>query len=192
MPDVDSKRLFIAVKLPRNIISALEDHQKQLQKCGADAKWVEPRNNHLTLKFLGSVPAEKIKGLIEELDKLFSAQRSFQVILFELGCFPAPSSARVIWAGLEDTGLILKNIASDIEDSLQKLGFEKENREFKAHATLARIRSGQNRIALIEKLEELNTGFKKKKFSIDNITLFESKLSPKGPAYSIIHQVKFK
>ena len=97
----------------------------------------------------------------------------------------------MLWAGLIDPGRQLAGIAQLLEDSLEKMGFEKENRPFQAHATLGRIRSSLNKITLIEKIKYINEHFKPQEFSINNITLFESKLSPHGPAYSVIHKVKF-
>lgn len=192
MPDVESKRLFVAVQLPPPIEDILSTCQKKLQKSGSDAKWVEPQNIHLTLKFLGSVPIDIIESLAKTLDKLFGQFKKFEVTLSVLGCFPSQHSVRVVWAGLEDKNNTLKGIAAKLDDALLKLGFEKESRDFQAHATLARVRSPRNQTSLIEKIKEANQEFKNEKFLIDNITLFESKLNPKGPTYSIIHQVKFK
>lgn len=192
MPGINYKRLFIAVEFPQHIISILKERQEQIKKSGVDAKWVSPHNIHLTLKFLGKVPAEKIESLSGILDSLFSAQKSFQVILSELGYFHMHFYAQVIWAGLKDPGMTLNNIVSNLDDSLSKLGFKKEGREFQPHATLARLRFGQSKIPLTETLDELNLKSKKTIFFVDNITLFESRLSPEGPAYFIIHKVKLK
>ncbi len=192
MPDVNTKRLFIAIELPPGIKDSLGSIQKELKQTGADAKWVEPENIHLTLKFLGSVETEKIKDIARILDKISLENRRLSVSLDQLGVFPSLNSARVVWAGV--TGKIedLKNIAQNLDKELSGLKFEKETREFQAHATIARIRSSRNRAALAQKIKDANQNFSRQDFSIDNITLFESTLSPHGPTYSIIHQVKLK
>lgn len=191
MPAIETKRLFIAIEIPENIKTYLAAIQKELKTSGADAKWVEPENIHLTLKFLGSVEIGRIKNLEEVLIKRFHQTKQFKMTLNQLGAFPSISSCRVLWAGLDDRTDNLKNIALGIDEEFSKLGFEKEAREFQAHATLARIRSSRNKIALIEKIKHAQENLKIMDFTIDNLTLFESRLSPKGPTYSIIHQIKF-
>lgn len=185
-------RLFIAVELPPDVRKKLASLQKDLQKTGADAKWVEPENIHLTVKFLGNVEPDKAGKIGSLLEKLFGRQPAFEAALDEIGCFPSLGAPRVVWAGLTDADKLLGRIAQKTEEELAKMGFEKENRPFTAHSTLARIRSARNRTALASEILDINKDFKKKTFLIDNITLFESHLSPKGPAYSIIHQVKFR
>lgn len=185
-------RLFIAVELPTEIREKLSSLQKNLQKTGADAKWVEPDHIHLTVKFLGNVELEKASAIGALLDKLFPHQATFEMTLDEIGCFPSLGAPRVVWAGLRNADKTLERIVQTTEEELYKMGFEKEVRPFTAHATLGRIRSPRNRTALSLKIEDINRDFKKERFQIDNITLFESRLSPKGPAYSIIHQVKFR
>lgn len=192
MPGIETLRLFIAVDLPERVKKILSACEKELEKSGADAKWIKSENVHLTIKFLGHVPSETIKNITDILDNLLSGHEKFEVTLSELGCFPKIATPRIVWAGVEDKKQILKNIAFSVEEALTKCGFEKEKKEFQAHATLGRIRSHQNRIALMEKIIDANQHFKKEKFLIDNITLFESRLSPQGPAYSVVHQIKFK
>ncbi|MFH0877157.1 MAG: RNA 2',3'-cyclic phosphodiesterase [Candidatus Omnitrophota bacterium] len=184
-------RLFIAVELPPAANTHLTEIQKTLKTSGADAKWVEPQNIHFTLKFLGPTPSEKFERIKSTLAQLFGSHKQFALCLESIGGFPSLDSPRVIWAGLNDANGQLRSMALVLDQALAGMGFEKETREFQAHATLARLRSGRNKIALIEKIKQLNQDLKPLEFSIDNITLFESKLSPHGPTYSILHQVKF-
>ena len=191
MPQLETKRLFIAIELPASIKSHLENYQRELKKTGADVKWVEPQNIHLTLKFLGKTKTDQIPKIVDILKRLAASQKHVPVSLNQLGFFPEKKSPRVLWAGLNDKTKTLEKIALFLEEALAPLGFEKETRAFQSHTTLARVRSSQNILALIEKINELDENFKIADFFIDNITLFESELTPHGPIYSIIHQVKF-
>lgn len=191
MPLLEQKRLFIAIELPPDTKKRLQSMQNELKKCGPDVKWVEPENIHLTLKFLGNVGTKESEKIGELLEKNFSSKKSFKVTLDRLGCFPTLHSPRILWAGFEDKQGRTRNIARILDDSLNGLGFDKETREFQLHATLGRFRSPRNKIAFIKQIEELNRGFKPYDLCADNITLFESKLSPKGPAYAILRSVKF-
>ena len=100
-------------------------------------------------------------------------------------------SPRVVWAGFQDEDKATQDIADLTDEAMTKFGFKKESREFQAHATLARVRSSRNKAALAEKIDQANQDFKPQTARIDNITLFESQLTPKGPTYTIVHQVKF-
>ena len=192
MPPVESKRLFFAIELPSFVKTRLAEIQKELKTTGADVKWVETENIHITLKFLGNVGIDQIKDLNETLNKEFCLEKIFPTQLDRLGCFPSQRSPRVVWAGFKDQDDHLQNIADRLDRGISTLGFQKETRKFQSHATLGRIRSMRNTIALSAKIEEYNNDSKPLDLTIDNITLFESLLSPKGPTYSVIHQVKFK
>lgn len=191
MPLLEQKRLFIALELPSDVKKRLHSIQNELKKCGPDVKWVETENIHLTLKFLGEVETERSQRISKLLEKYFSSNKRFKIKLGHLGCFPSLRSPRILWAGFEDKQGNSTKIAHILDDSLNEIGFNKEVREFQLHATLGRVRSPLNKIAFIEKIEELNRGFEPCDLYIDNITLFESKLSPKGPAYEALHSVKF-
>jgi 2'-5' RNA ligase len=191
MPGV-TKRLFLAVSLPDPVKKNLENCQRELNKCGAAAKWVKPENIHITLKFLGSVPQEKIKPLIKVIEKGFGRLKCFPAICDRIGYFPPDNAPKVVWAELTGEKNLFKDLSGAIEEILSKSGFPKEKREFQAHATLARLRSSRNALALIEKINELNRDFKKMPVRIDNITLFESQLGSLGPTYTPLHQIKLK
>jgi 2'-5' RNA ligase len=190
MPPLDTKRLFIAIELPATLKAHLESYQKELNEAGADVKWTDPQNIHLTLKFLGKTPTDKIPEIITLLDRLSHQYKHFRTHLNQLGFFPPQKTPRVIWAGLDEQKQPLKEIAAFLEEALSSLGFEKETRVFQAHITLGRIRSSRNTLALIEKINHLNEGFQATDLLIDTATLFESQLSPHGPTYSVIHQTK--
>ncbi|HQP91269.1 MAG TPA: RNA 2',3'-cyclic phosphodiesterase [Candidatus Omnitrophota bacterium] len=191
MSPLVTKRLFIAVELPKKVKKTLSSLQDSLKKTGADIKWVEPENIHLTLKFLGAVKTETINNITKKIDK-FRDEKKIKTELFGLGGFPSLTGIRVIWAGLTDEKERILKIAHDLEGDLENFGFEREKRRFKAHITLGRMRSDCNKLSLIEKIKAINQDFEKIIFEVDNITLFESKLSPHGPTYSIIHQARFK
>ncbi|OIO35644.1 MAG: 2'-5' RNA ligase [Candidatus Omnitrophica bacterium CG1_02_44_16] len=178
------KRLFIATELPPDVKKRLQSIQNELKKFGPDVKWVEPKNIHLTIKFLGNVEAKVSEKIGKLLEKDFSLNKSFKVTLDRIGCFPSLQAPRILWAGFEDKQNNSKKIA-------RLLGNPLSDREFQLHATLGRFRSSYEITAFIEQIKKLNLTFKPYDFFIDNITLFESRLSAKGPAYTILHGVKF-
>lgn len=183
------QRLFIACDLPADIKTRLASLQKFLQQSGSDTKWVEPHHIHVTLKFLGDTPSQKTRDIVKLIDKIFKDQKSFVVKLDRLGAFGSRHAPRIIWAGLEDDQA-LKKMAASLETNLSSLGFIKEDKPFRAHVTLGRVRSGRNRVALADLLTHAQESFKEEIWRIDNVTLFESQLSADGAAYHVLHKVK--
>jgi 2'-5' RNA ligase len=186
---VSRQRLFIASDPPVSVKTHLASLQKTLRQSGSDTQWVEPHNIHLTLKFLGDTLPEKTRDIAVLLDKIFKDQKSFVARLDCLGAFPSRHAPRIIWVGLRDDQTLGK-MAGALETALFPLGFAKEDRPFQAHMTLGRVRSARNRVALADLLTHARESFKEEIFRIDNVTLFESRLSTSGPAYLGLHKVR--
>ena len=174
-------RTFIAIELNKEIKDSLTEIQKELESSQADIKWVKPENIHLTLKFLGEVKEAKIPEIIQRLQEFGDQIKPFTVRISDLGAFPSPTSARVIWAGVKEETTELMKLAEIIEDGLVKLGFPKESRKFSAHLTLGRLRSNKNKGKLIRELEKIKIpGLTQR---INSIGLFKSVLHPTGGVY---------
>lgn len=145
-------RLFIALNLPADIKAHLQQTQDILKKCAVEAKWVETKNLHITLKFLGEIKeeskTEKIKEIIAAGGRRFN---SISVSLTNFGFFPNENRPRVFFIATDKEDS-LKNIADFLEDKLEPLGFAKENR-FKSHITLARLKSPKNIDCLKKEME---------------------------------------
>ena len=187
----ETLRTFIAVELPDSLHKELAQLETILRRSGADVKWVNPENIHITLKFLGYVTPENIKKIEKLLDGLARPFAPFSITAEGIGAFPKLLYPRVIWVGIKDTSGKIKEIAEKLDDALLKLGFEKESREFTAHLTLGRVRSLKNK----EKLKEL---IEKNPFSCDidiqvgKVVLFKSTLTQSGSIYTKLHEAIFK
>ncbi len=145
---------------------------------------------HITIKFLGNTKIEKINTIKNELTRSFSNNKKFSVVLKEIGAFPSLDSPRIIWAGFLDRDSGLENFVNLSESLFEKLGFPKEIRAFRAHATIGRVRSGKNLPALIEQLKKINQLLEPGDFYIDKLCLMESALTGKGPVYSTIQEIE--
>ena len=134
-------RAFIAIDLPPKTKAAVSVLQEKLKNPGADLKWVEPDNIHLTLKFLGEIDPgqlDKINAIIEMVAK---NNPDFVMHINSLGAFPKIDYCKVIWVGLDKGDSETKNLAQELEEKLEILGIPKEDREFSTHITIARLRS---------------------------------------------------
>ena len=184
-------RAFIAIELPQEIKNRITGLQKELQRTGADVKWVEPRNIHLTLKFLGEINKDMFIKLIGIIENLAKNNQPFTASLFSLGVFPKTDFARVIWTGIDKGEKETTLLAKDLEDRIQGLGIPKENRPFSTHITLGRIRSTKNREKLMPAILELGKELGKEnlEFNIEKIVLFKSSLTSSGPIYETLKEV---
>lgn len=175
-------RTFIAIDLTASVREKISNIQNVLKKCDLDAKWVSPENAHITLKFLGWVKdpgqIEKIKKIIKETAIKF---KCLDVNLKEFGFFPNERRPRVFFISTDKED-ILKNISCELEEKLEKCGFEKEGR-FRSHITIARFRSPKNIDALSRELKDIKV---KETLPIKEITLFKSTLTKAGPVYEVI------
>ena len=179
-------RTFIAIDIP--VSQKVTEIINELKKTQIDAKIVETENMHLTLKFLGDID----ENLIDEIEKIIKDailnMQPFEITLKNLGVFPNQKYMKVAWIGVENAEH-LKKIAETIDTKLKDLGFEKEKRPFSVHLTIARIKSAKNKEKLIDLIDKYqNTELQKIK--INKIILKKSILTPKGPIYTNLKEIK--
>jgi len=187
-------RTFIAIALPKEIKDSLAKLQEELRSSGADVKWVEPANIHLTLKFIGEITEELLEKFRDVLIKISQDMPAFKADITSVGAFPKIESPRVIWAGLSQGDKETKMIVKRLEEKLNKLGIPKEDRLFSSHITLGRTRSGLNQKALVEKIAQLKDYFTKNTagFTVKKISLYKSTLTPQGPIYEALLDASLK
>lgn len=148
-------RLFVALDVPEEVHAALAELSARLRKTCQSARWVRLEGVHITLKFIGEVPAEQYEGIRQTLGGLPSFA-PIEVRFAGLGFFPSPRRPRVFWAGVEG-GPHLAELAAAIEMKLEPLGIAPEKRAFHPHLTLARFESPQGTQALRDAVESLGT-----------------------------------
>jgi RNA 2',3'-cyclic 3'-phosphodiesterase len=177
-------RLFVAVEIAPEIRDRLTGLVAQLRPSLASASWVRPEGLHITLKFLGNVPDEKLGAIKSALHSVKAAP--FLLAITNVGVFPNPRSPRVLWAGIE-SGPELAALARKVEDALNPLGFEREKRAFSPHVTLARFKNGKAKPkldAVLSAMPEAGRALAFGTMAAAQFHLYESKLSPQGARYS--------
>ena len=186
----DKVRCFIAADITDAVKNELEGVLDILKKQGADVKWVDLQNMHLTLKFLGYAGQEELSQVKIFLQGLASSQKPFNSHCAGLGAFPSLEHPRVLWAGIDEGREEFKVLAGLIESGTAALGFEKEERPFSAHLTLGRVRGPKNLKNLCESIK--NTSFSSAhKNKIAHVALYKSILSSEGPVYEVIQKFDF-
>jgi 2'-5' RNA ligase len=132
-------RTFIAVTLAASTVEEIAKVQAELKEIKADIRWVRAENMHLTLKFLGDTNRSKIGPILEVLHTTLQRQPAFSVHAQGLGGFPDLTRPRMVWAGLTEDRLIA--VSHAVETALVPLDFPMEQRPFRPHLTLGRVRS---------------------------------------------------
>lgn len=182
--------MFVAVELASAVSRQMEEIQSLLRAAADDVSWVRPENFHLTLKFLGATPSERIESIRRALVRAVSGTEPFEVELSRVGAFPSPSRARVVWIGLAPERP-LAQLAGRIEDELEGLGVAREERPFAAHVTLGRRRSPRRDEALQRMLGELTVASGARS-RVAEAVLMQSQLRPGGPIYTPVARFPFK
>lgn len=131
-------RLFLAIDLSDGARSHLVDVRERLEPALPKVAYTKPANLHLTLKFLGEVEPKRVGPIVESLG-MIRTQR-LELHTSGIGCFPARGPMRVITAPMEGTVKPLRALVEAIEQRCRFLGFEREQRAYKPHVTLARAR----------------------------------------------------
>lgn len=183
-------RLFIAMPLPDEIEELLGKAVFVLKQKRTRVKWVAPKNIHLTLKFLGETDEEKVASISDSIRKVAEKYNTVHSRLDKLGAFPNLNRPRVVWAGLSDGIDILTTVASDIETEMARLGFEKENRPFRCHLTLGRVKDNFNLAELADAIS--NYELTPTDVTFSSIDLFKSTLTPRGPIYDRLFEAELK
>lgn len=184
----ESIRSFIAFDINNpQVLQRLGEAQDILAKTGADLSLVKPENIHITLRFLGDITP----GMVEKIDKEMQSVvfKPFDVEIKGVGAFPTVRYARVVWAGILQGAEELKNVFDQLEPRLRQLAFAPDSKGFSPHLTIARVRSGQNKEALVSCVNEL-IAFEFGKVHADSLRLKKSVLTPKGPIYSILKEAR--
>lgn len=175
-------RLFVALELPGDVRRALAALVERLASTGADVKWVEEENFHLTLKFLGEVEPVRLAPLGEALSRAAAQMAPFRFTAAGTGAFPSARRPRVIWVGVEEGKEELRDLAGRMDRALADLGFPPEERPFSAHLTLGRVRSPKGMEELVRALGAAT--FEGREVAVREVVLFQSVLGRAGPVYT--------
>ncbi len=185
-----SIRSFVAIALPGSTRGQIEELIAELRKSDAQVGWVRSEGVHLTLKFLGNVSAQVIEGIKAAL--CLAAGQTGPIRIEPAGCgaFPGIKSPRVIWVGLRGQIDPLAALARRVEEGLISLGFKPEDRPFKPHLTIGRVK-GRTRLARLQEMLISHADFAAEPFDASAIVLYKSELRPEGARYIPLFKAPF-
>ncbi|NUO63706.1 MAG: RNA 2',3'-cyclic phosphodiesterase [Gemmatimonadaceae bacterium] len=179
-------RLFLAINPPSELRGSLAEAMRPLRDAAPGLRWVSAERVHLTVRFLGDQPIERLAEIRVAVDTAAARHVEAPVALGRLGAFPNFRRARVVWLGVAPDPR-LELLHHDVEEACVRLGFEPEGRPFRPHLTIARVPDGAPEEEL-RALHRLARSFPfEATIDVPSIDLMVSELSPEGPRYRLLH-----
>ena len=178
-------RCFVAIELPEDVRKEIHRISDKLKTSKlVNGSFVNKKNLHLTLKFIGELSEEQIELVKKNLSEIILAK--FNCSTGKTGTFPSEDYVKVVWLELIADGIMhLKGL---VDNKLNATGIKTDDKEFSSHITFARIRGVKDKPKLLEFLPGL--GIKKMNFPIEKFLLIKSELTREGPIYRTIEEFK--
>jgi len=181
-------RSFVAFDIDNElVVRRLSEVQGMLVNTGANLKLVKPQNIHVTMRFLGNISPPMVDLIHEEMKQI--SFTPFEIELRGLGAFPSLRYARVVWAGIRKGADELVNVFNQLESRLRRLGFKPDRKGFSPHLTIARVRTGRHKAELVKCVDDL-ADYEFGVIKADCLRLKKSVLTPKGPIYTTLREVR--
>ena len=174
-------RAFIAIALPDEVKNRLAEAIQRLTPLASEVTWSKRDQLHLTLAFLGEVAPAILPHVVTAAERICAARPAFACRAFGLGFFGNKRNPKVLWAGV-DPSPELVSLHEELWTALKKFGFEDSEADFRPHITLGRCREAARNQPLIKAMEA-DEAVDFGEWEVQRITLYESKLTPRGPLY---------
>lgn len=174
-------RAFVALEMPGRIREVIRREQSHLKTELPRARWTRPEGQHLTLKFLGEMPAHEVSAVAARIGAAVEGRPAVTVGLGGSGFFPSPRRPRVAWIGGRTDGGA--DLAAAVDTAAVALGFPAERRPWTLHLTQARLDRAWP-LSAVEGFLEWGRSLDLGEFVSREIVLFSSELRPGGAVYT--------
>ena len=186
-------RTFLACELSSASLTKVDQLLRSLKTdFPRSVKWVNPKNIHLTIKFIGEFDPSHLELIQSSLTKTLQSFKPFQLEIKGMGVFPSPSKPKVIWLGI-DAGESLINMVNIVNRESDVFGYAPERRPFSAHITLGRVKSYASRDDMlnISKSVKAQQNIFVGSQMIDQLHFIKSDLTRSGPIYKTLFTIPF-
>jgi len=180
-------RGFIAIDVPST--PALDAFAGNLRKASPALKVVATDQLHLTLKFLGETEEGLVPDVRTAMAEAVGDLSPFEIRVNGTGAFPSLGRMNVIWVAVDGAEPI-RRVAEALQVGLESLGFPREDRPWKAHVTIARVK-GHRDLDRARRLVEAHASDAFGSHTVDTIHLKKSVLTPQGARYTVVDTVPF-
>ena len=185
-------RIFIACALPATVRGHLAEVQACLKQTPLSLRWVKTDQIHLTLKFIGSTPAERVKSVAADMQQAASGRGILRLQTKGLGVFPTLKRPRVLWMGLDGDLEDLAALQADLDQALEELdpkSLPRSRRPYRGHLTLGRARGRLAAVTVVQALRGCGD-YRPVHFEVDRVILYQSELRPTGAVYTALTEAK--
>jgi RNA 2',3'-cyclic 3'-phosphodiesterase len=179
-------RTFIAIDPGKAIRDRLVSLQENLARSGADVKWVEHNNLHLTLLFLGEIDQRNLTSVCRAVNEAAGTQSAFSMTIARAGAFPSTRRPRTLWVGVGLGAQEVCALHDAVERPLLQLGcYRREERAFTPHLTLGRVKADRAADELAAALTK-HAAWTAGETKVVEILVMGSELKPEGPLYTVL------
>ena len=179
-------RLFLAINLPSSVVAAIDHDVVPLRAAAPAARWIPPEKWHLTVRFIGEQPLERVPAIRDAIDGATARHSEAPLAIGRVGAFPNFRRARIVWIGVAPDPR-LEMLHHDIESACVALGMEHEGRPFRPHVTLARVPSGVDE-GTLRALSRAARGVRYSEvIDATSVDLMATELVADGPRYRLLH-----
>ncbi len=184
-----SLRVFVAIEIPPRELARIGELVGRLRHFGARVAWVPAANVHLTLAFLGDIECDRVGSATAAVTAACGSVRPFELAIDGTGAFPSSSRAKVLWAGIHGDIEVLRQLQLRIAAALRDEGFSLDDKPFKPHLTIGRVKDGRGS-EFSSVLQELGSAtLVGKPFAVDSVTVIRSELLPSGARYTPLARI---
>lgn len=182
-------RAFVAVGIAAAAREQLAGAAGRIRERIPDGiQWANPDGMHLTLKFMGNLPASAVAPLLAALGPAAAGRRPFGLELAGLGAFPHARRPRVLWVGVGGDLEALAGLQQAAEAAIAGLGYPPETRRFAPHITLGRPRRGlsDTELSRIGAAVDDVAPPRPAGWRVTSVELMRSELLPSGARYTML------
>jgi 2'-5' RNA ligase len=172
-------RLFVALPIPDDLRARIAGLQGGID----GARWVAPENLHITLRFIGEVPEDRLEDIVAALDRVHPP--SLTIEPGDTGRFGTGDKARAIWVGVRKSPEI-ETLHQVVDHALVRTGLPPEGRKYTPHITVARLRGARG--GRVANWLEATAGFFATPFDARAFVLYESRMGRGGPVYDPVSE----
>ncbi|MBN1812966.1 MAG: RNA 2',3'-cyclic phosphodiesterase [Anaerolineae bacterium] len=187
---METVRAFIAVPLPDSLLRQLADLQRRLgeRMPQRSVRWVQTEGIHLTLKFLGDTPTDRLPGIEQALVAVARNAPGSTFTVGGIGCFPNTHRPRVVWVGVQEPAGRLAVLQDAIEEVMAPFGYKPEGRGFTPHLTLGRVgrKARRDEVARVGEVVASTEVGQLAEVAADRFELIRSVLKPTGAEYTTL------
>lgn len=191
----DGHRLFFAIDIPdsarEQMARVIKGMKTACRFVDAHPQWMVPENLHITLAFLGLVPANQLEAVKSVMLPVAAEREPFSLGIESLEYFPSNvRDPKVLSARITGDKLPLKSLQRRLVEELKREGLFVDDRPFRAHLTLARLGSTKT-AARLEAVVKSHAPMLNTKFTVDKLVLFESNVTNQGAVYTVVKDMEF-